>query len=326
MKLILHTGFPKCGSSTIQALLLGNRAALERRGVFLVGADFLAPGETSAWDWPVWFLEKDDTSLGARLAARREDFARLGATTMVLSAENLSDPARLANLEAAFQAFETYAVCYVRRQDEFLLSAWRQWGMKRGVSIHRHILRRVAEGRPDYRGTLTYLRDKLGADRVHAAFLDTNFLAGGTLEADFWSAAGLGDPPAALPPRANISPDRAILLFLSGRPELFKDQHDDAVVSALANADDQPPRRLFVDRHVQRSLKQLYDPVNLALARDFMGRADGDAVLKLDAPDGPDPFVLSAQDHARLSRIIANVADAALRQKLAAYHGEMVKA
>lgn len=313
MKLVLHVGHPKCASSTVQSLLWANRATLESEGKFLVGAGFQLPRETSAWDWPVWFLNGSDAGFGAQLAARKREFAEMGVETLILSAENLFDPARAAHLQAAFQAFETSAIYYVRRQDEFLLSSWRQWALKRGISVRQHILRRVAEGKPDYRATLEYFSAQLGRERVHSAFLDTAFLTGGTVETDVWAALGSQGRPVLPQGRSNVSPDRAILLFLAGQPRLFTSPHDELPVSALLGADQAPPRRLMLDRHTQRSLKLIYDPVNIGLARDFMGRGDGERVISQDSTVENDPFLLTAEDQARLATILPRVADPALR-------------
>lgn len=327
MKLILHVGHPKCASSTVQSLLWANRKALSAQGMHLVGAGFCLPHEKSDWDWPVWFLNDSGPSIGDKLVARKGELAAMGVETLILSAENLSDPARAAHLEACFEAFDTSVIYYIRRQDELLLSSWRQWGLKRGISVRQHILRRVAEGRPDYRATLDYYADRVGRERVHTTFLDPTFLTGGTVEADIWAAIGAEGTPVLPVARSNVSPDRAILLFLSGQRQLFSSPHDDTPIDALARAHGQAPRRLIIDRHTQISLKMIYDRVNIALARDFMDRDDGANVIAADSPVEGDPFALTQDDLRRIADALPRVENPDLRAALAEIfkHHETVK-
>jgi hypothetical protein len=309
LRLILHVGHPKCGSTTVQSLLWNNRDWLAERGMALLGADFRLPGEDPSWDWPLWYVNQPlegARTLADQLVAGLPRWTAMGVDTLVLSAENLSDPVKLGQLEPAFRHFETSAIYYIRRQDEFLVSSWRQWAMKRGISLHQHILRRVAEGNPAYRATLDYLATLLGHANVHTRFLDPDFLTGCTLATDVWQALGLSGTPPSAPDRANPSPDRASLIFLSRNPQLFSGEHDDAAAQILLAADREPPRRLSVDRHVQRSLKLLYDAENIALARDFMAGRDGSAIIRLDAPD-KDELELSPSDIARLKAMLPRI-------------------
>lgn len=317
MKLILHVGHPKCASSTVQNLFWANRQTLADQGMYLIGAGFRLPHEAPDWDWPVWFLNDSGPQIGEQLAARKTDLTDMGVKTLILSAENLSDPARAAYLEACFDAFDTSVIYYIRRQDELLLSSWRQWGLKRGISVRQHILRRVAEGRPDYRASLEHYSARVGRERVHAAFIDPAFLAGGTVETDVWAAIGAEGMPILPAARSNVSPDRAILLFLSGQRQLFSSPHDDTPVDAMARADGQAPRRLVLDRHTQISLKMIYDPVNVALARDFMGRDDGANVITADSTVEGDPFVLAAEDLHRIADALPRVENPDLRSAFA---------
>ncbi len=255
--------------------------------------------------------------VGERLVARKAEFDAMGVKTLILSAENLSDPKRAAHLEACFDAFETSVIYYIRRQDELLLSSWRQWGLKRGISVRQHILRRVAEGRPDYRATLEYYVKQAGRERVHAAFLDPAFLVGGTVETDVWAAIAAKGKLMLTQTRSNVSPDRAILLFLSGQRHLFSSPHDDAPIDALVRADLLSPRRLTLDRHTQLSLKMIYDPINVGLARDFMGRDDGANVISADSTVEGDPFALTVEDLRRIAESLPRVEDPGYRAAFA---------
>lgn len=307
MKLVLHIGHPKCGSTSVQGLLWHNREALARQGAQLLGAGLAVPGETGDWDWPLWYLQAAGPQLAEALRARRQDFASRGVSTLILSAENLSIPEVAANLVAALPEFETQVIYYMRRQDAFLVSSWRQWGLKRGTDIYRHLLRRVAEGKPRFLETLEFYRQHVGG-ALHATFLDERFLDGGTLASDLFAALGVAGLAEA-PVPGNPSPDRAALLLAARHPEWFASEHDDAVLQDLLQADPLPPRPLRLDRHLQRSLKLAYDPVNIAIARDYLGREDGASVLPLDSEVTGDPFALDDADIARLQALLPRLHD-----------------
>src|SRR5690606_34698940 len=65
-------------------------------------------------------------------AAIAELFARIGDTTTLLtSAENLAAyPTAPLLFEGLAQDHDIEAIVYIRRQDEFVLSAWQQWNAK----------------------------------------------------------------------------------------------------------------------------------------------------------------------------------------------------
>ena len=315
MRLILHVGHPKCASTTIQSLLWNNRLDLTRQGIHLLGAEMVLPQETEDWNWALWDINNDITA-GDRLVARLPEFRRLGVETLLLSAENLAQPAVLKNIGAAFSYLDVRVLYYIRRQDHFLVSSWRQWAMKRGTSLSQHLLRRVAEGNPNYLSVARNLAQQFGRNAVRVSVLDSDFLQGGSIETDVWDALEIKERHRLDPDRGNPSPDRASLLFLSGHPELFLSEHDDQAVQELLEADVEVPRKLDLDRHIQRSLKMVYDEVNKALVQEFIGRSDGENILKLDGPEDAMSLVLDQTDIIRLRSMAARVNMPSLKRAL----------
>lgn len=138
MELIIHIGGAKCGSSSIQHFLSHNHAALTKRGVFSPDVH-MKVGE-QYWGNQLWFYEQAAVSPVLLKAIR--PFATLNnMNTIVLSGENLTNFQNLA-FEFKRQADvydDVKIVMYIRRQDDFFVSAWQQWGAKLGVDIHRWI-------------------------------------------------------------------------------------------------------------------------------------------------------------------------------------------
>ena len=317
MRLILHVGHPKCASTTVQSLLWNNRAYLAGQGLHLLGAGLQLPHENAGWDWPLWDVNQD-AQFGDRLVERLPDFRAQGIGSLILSAENLAQPAILAHVQAAFPHCRTTALYYVRRQDDFLVSSWRQWGMKRGISLVQHLLRRVAEGKPEYLAVARHLAQCLGHVAVRVGVLDPAFLEGGTIERDLWAALNLAGVPDRAADQANPSPDRASLIFLAAHPELFASEHDDRAVQQLLAADPLPPRRLRLDAHLQRSLKMLYDGANRDLVQEFLGRPDGESMIQPDNPASATSLSLEPADVVRLKAMLPQVTMPELRRALAA--------
>ena len=135
LQVILHVGGSKCGSSAIQAHLKQNEVALSKAGVLIPGRDldFVSPvtGEQ------IWMFENaaiggDLKALGARVRALLAEAERKGAKTVIISAENICNHAHLAPMLATvLKKYRTKVALYVRRQDDFLISSWQQWHLKR---------------------------------------------------------------------------------------------------------------------------------------------------------------------------------------------------
>lgn len=135
MKLVIHIGGAKCGSSSIQHFLAHNHAYLTKRGVFSPDVN-MKVGE-QYWGNQLWFYEKA-AAVPPLLKAIRPLAHIDNMHTVVLSGENLTNYRNLA-FEFKRQA-DVYKdikiVMYIRRQDDFFISAWQQWGAKLSFGIH----------------------------------------------------------------------------------------------------------------------------------------------------------------------------------------------
>jgi len=196
-RLILHIGGGKCGSSAIQDYLAANHAKMMQNGV-------LTPDQTLGTKGPfkseqIFFFENLDLTHNAT-EVLREKFANLlgfmnkkGQHTLIVSAENLSQlsfvPAVLARVVLSIFD-DVRVVFYVRRQDDYMISAWQQWGLK----TYRDIITYIdEEARPmaDWAALLAPWEAAFGPDRLIVRPFQRNRMVDGDVVEDFLSVLNL---------------------------------------------------------------------------------------------------------------------------------------
>lgn len=119
-----------------------------------------------------------------------------GLHTIVVSAENLLNPTSVALLIDEIDA-EVEIIAYVRRQLDYLVSAWQQWYLKayRSVDVFLHLnLGTVA----NWNLCLAQWESTFGRERIQIRRFDRTTLKGGDVVTDFRHTAGLPAAPSAL--------------------------------------------------------------------------------------------------------------------------------
>lgn len=175
---------------------------------------------------------------------------------------------------------DIHLLYYVRRQDEVLLSAWRQWGLKKGMSLDAFIKHRVVEKHPDYLNILWPWLNKVSVKRFHVNFVSDNFLGGkGLLEnAAYWLGIDYGK--MQLVKNQNISVDARLLQFMSSRPQYFETIHDDTILQLLSSAfPSQKPLRLSLNEEQFELIQGTFEPTNQELLRRFQPALAGTPVI-----------------------------------------------
>jgi hypothetical protein len=131
MRLIIHIGTHKTGSTAIQRFLSHNREAVAARGVCYPTAHTANYAQHPlAWALGVNHPQRDP-SLAAEDIARDivEEARSASAQLLVISSEDFEsvvEPAAIERLKQLFQDFPTEIVVYIRRQDEALWAAYNQ--------------------------------------------------------------------------------------------------------------------------------------------------------------------------------------------------------
>jgi len=240
-RIIIHAGFAKCGSSSIQAALFHNFARLQKDGVSLFGKELKIAHTPADLGVPLWFLEAAREK-GEPLAQKLTDEIASkrvpnGNGIGILSAENLARPDMAPLFAGLDRQLEVSVIFYVRPQLEWIPSAWKQWGLKRGMSLSDFVSHCIQIHRPPFKLSIETWRSVLPAAKVHVRFLIPELLTGGNPAQDFFHLAGL--PPnnydIAKEPR-NPSLDFSVLHVLSKNPHLFSGVHDNKLMKGLMRA------------------------------------------------------------------------------------------
>jgi hypothetical protein len=205
MRLILHPGHPKCGSSTVQFAMYSNIDQLEREHVFVPNRrfEFSADGPVyrERLGNPVHYFEsianaEHVASFEEKLVAALEAIRSAGGQKVIISAENLGNQPGITTRRPVHEVLarhfpDTRVVFYVRRQDEWMVSSWQQWGHKLGWSLEQHIERGIADHRPDFLKAALFFEEIYGDGSVEVVPLNRSTLIDGDLLADFSSRAGI---------------------------------------------------------------------------------------------------------------------------------------
>ncbi len=161
-RLLLHIGTGKTGTSSIQNCLFENRHFLTATcGIFYpeYGLSQIEHfGDVINAHYPVvfWATQGDTLNLNALL----NEFERSNCQLLVLSCEDFYHhllPAHIAYLAQVFNYFSVEIICYVRRQDLYMESAWKQQV-------------KVGQMRTSFQDFLKWHTDPEHLDKVHGNY------------------------------------------------------------------------------------------------------------------------------------------------------------
>jgi hypothetical protein len=227
-RLVIHAGFGKAGSSSIQEALGTHAAELRGEGIYKFGDDltFDHPGI------PTWLIEKA-ADAGDVLTDRVLDVIRAStATVAVISSENLSFPHMPRLFVGIDGEIDTTIVFYFRPQFEWIPSAWKQWYMKDGTGLRDYTERCISTGEPSYLRSLQAWRTALPKAIVVARPTVETWLVGGNVVSDFFNTLRSKFPVGVF--RSNESIDYSLLHVMAKHADtLFKGWHDTAFEDLL---------------------------------------------------------------------------------------------
>lgn len=137
MRLILHIGMGKTGSSSIQSALNNatEQLAAQRARYLGMWFDMIDPGFRGVANQPKFFRQspEDLREAGARFAeVVRQQADETGTETFILSNEAISGAAGAMKpfIDVLRETMEVQAIGYVRRPESWLPSAYVQWGIR----------------------------------------------------------------------------------------------------------------------------------------------------------------------------------------------------
>jgi hypothetical protein len=241
-RIIIHAGFAKCGSASIRTALFQNFRELQKQNVLVFDKDLkIARTAGDLIGTPIWALEeakKKSENLTRRLSDEIAAVARRKRDHLaILSAENLATPGMTQLFSGLDSRFEVQVIFYLRPQLQWIPSAWKQWGLKKGVPLSDFVSQCIDIRRPSFRLGIETWEGVMPAAKVHVRFLIHELLNGGNPAQDFFHLLGLPKEKFHLEnePR-NPSLDVSILHVLSKNPHLFSGVHDNSLMLALTRA------------------------------------------------------------------------------------------
>jgi hypothetical protein len=241
-RIIIHAGFAKCGSASIRTALFQNFRKLQKDNVFVFDKDLkIARAAADLVGTPIWSLEqsrKKSENLTQRLGVEIAPLLkRMGDYVVILSAENLANPGMAELFSGLDSQSEVFVVFYLRPQLQWIPSAWKQWGLKKGVSLRDFVSQCVDSRTPAFKQNSETWKSALPGAKIHVRFLIPELLAGGNPAQDFFNLIGVSQKDYTFESEArNPSLDVSVLHVLSKNPHLFSDIHDNSLMLALTQA------------------------------------------------------------------------------------------
>ena len=296
-RIIIHAGFAKCGSTSIQAALFHNFARLQKDGVCLFGKELRIAHVPADLGVPLWFLEgarEKGEPLAQKLSdeiasARRSNGKRVG----ILSAENLASPHMAPLFAGLDHQLEVSVIFYLRPQLQWIPSAWKQWGLKEGISLSDFVAHCIHARRPSFKSSIDTWKGVLPAARIYVRFLIPELLRGGDPAQDFFHLLGFPRDryTIAREPR-NPSLDFSILHVLSKNPHLFSGVHDNKLMKGLMRvlpSKFQSTNIQMLSREEEARIEESFRDENLWLLNTYCSRIDVDHIYRTNfTPGEPD--------------------------------------
>lgn len=223
-KLYIHIGFPKCGSTTLQDFLVQVQDNLRNHSMVVVDQNLRHPGDARATHVAQFRLWKMLDSPGApeeihdALLDIAKDMQERGTKSAVFSGEQLGNHAEHAEyFRPALALFDVKVIAYVRAQETWLPSAWKQFGVREGNTLEEHLDNAPRSFVPGFLRKLNAWAAVFGTNNVYVNTLSRDTLYESDLVADFCHALDLPDTFAKNnKPKgsANVTFDNHILMVL----------------------------------------------------------------------------------------------------------------
>jgi hypothetical protein len=105
----------------------------------------------------------------------------------ILSAENLANPQMAPLFAGLDNEFEVDVIFYLRPQFQWIPSAWKQWELKRGMSLNDFVAHCINTGRPWFKLGIEAWRRALPSAALHVRLLIPELLTGRDSAGDFFT-------------------------------------------------------------------------------------------------------------------------------------------
>ncbi len=307
MKLILHIGGAKCGSSAIQRYNAVHRDRLAKeRGILVPDTALQLKGPFTGEQ--IFFFERmrRDKNNGAKTVTQRiRQLKRymhvhsLG--TLIISAENLINLGGCEKLFAECAAeFDVEIVCYARRQDQYFASAWQQWHLKTYASPQDYVKARLGLD-ANWTKMLEPWEKQFDTATFNVRLFQRDMLEDQDIVADFYKTAGLG---GLLEGTKSIVANKSFSEHLGDLAcrvqDVFDSPHDNVFYEIMADAIGDKAFKQSSGSHVfsfqeRQDILGAYDDCNAKLRAKYFPDLDADVPL-FKPPTEKDVVVKSEEE------------------------------
>jgi hypothetical protein len=300
MRIVLHIGVYKTGTTAVQSFLARHRSALAGRGV-LYPESFTRFDAHHPLPWALGVGHRDkDSSVRpdevVRAILQEADSAR--ADTVILSSEeflNLEAAERLPKLKRLFDGHEIEILIYLRRQDSLLLSTYgqhvRMYSIRFSGTISDFLLKHSNFLiKYNYWQTLQRWAKVFGSDAMHIKLYDQARFPEGNIVEDFADTLGLDLDGCDVRKVSGINRNLSdlgleVLRRLNAMPL------DEATHHKLIRFLDESPLQgqgeyQLLSRRNRQELMGQFDNSNARVARHWLGRDDGVLFERREPSDG----------------------------------------
>lgn len=281
-KLIIHAGFAKAGSTSIQVALMNNASALGKQSVFQIGSDLeIGSGGTPAWT--IQDAADQRKSLTRKLI---DSLAKAHpGDRIIISSENLQEP----NMPALFEGLDMYIdihiIFYFRHQFDSIPSAWKQWYSKDGTSLQDYIDRCLKKGYPSYLKSVEAWANRLPRAKITVRPLVRNLLLGGGPDSDFLHQIGVDTTNMSLGDIANRSLDFSLIhLMMKNAAQFYTGPHDvraEQALNQLVGAKSQVPYAPIISKTLKDQIEERFKVENLHLISQYCEHSDPSEIYRL---------------------------------------------
>jgi hypothetical protein len=294
-RLVIHIGTGKAGSSTIQRFLHLNKELLAANyGTWIADENLEA---NAGKGFPIFYFSQllNEVPASERKSHLSEVWKNLAhkmnqaqMSTLVVSAEPLSNSGHFPEFfESAKAHFKLEVIGYLRRREEWIVSAWKQWPMKNGISLEEYAKQCITNKTAHFAETFQSWKLLVEEGKIYIRPLLSQFLHQEGLARDFAEAAGIHHESLDYDiPVTNSTFNYKILSILQTKPAIFKSVHDNSIFDYLeefGSLTKGGENTHYLSKKVQIQIHEAYLNDNHEIHRKFFPQLDYDEVFPAPA-------------------------------------------